>query len=98
MDERAGAQFVQIEIRVAELEQAGPELVLAGVPVLLDEPVRLKRLQQAVDGRDCELQTRRELRHAEAPRAAGQRLENARSAVYRLDPAAACWLRRIRHC
>ena len=64
MHERAGAQLVEIEVGVAELQQAGTELVLAGVPVLLDEPVRLERLQQAVHRRDGELEAGRQLGHA----------------------------------
>ena len=48
---RAPAQLVEVEVGVAELQQAGAELVLVGVAVLLDEAVRLQRLQQAVDGR-----------------------------------------------
>ena len=49
VDERAAAQLVEVEVGVAELQQAGAELVLARVAVLLDEAVRLKGLQQTVD-------------------------------------------------
>ena len=48
--ERA-AQLVEVEVGVAELQQARAELVLVGVAVLLDEAVGLKRLQQPVHGR-----------------------------------------------
>ena len=49
--DRTAAQLVQVEVRVAELKQAGAELVLVGVAVLLHETVRRKRLQEAVDSR-----------------------------------------------
>src|SRR5260370_20745195 len=49
--DRARAQLVEVEVRVAELEQAWPQLVFVGVPVLLYESVRLQRLEQPVDRR-----------------------------------------------
>ena len=51
VDDRAAAELVEVEVRVAELEQARAQLVLVGVAVLLDEAMREERLQQAVDGR-----------------------------------------------
>jgi hypothetical protein len=97
--QRASAQFVEVEVGVAKLEQAGPELVLAGLAVLLDEAVDLQRLQQPVHGGRRELQPLGQLGHAEAPGAARQRLEDAGGAVDRLDargPAGAPI--RLRHC
>ena len=37
MHDRARPQLVQVEVGVAEMQQAGAELVLVGVAVLLDE-------------------------------------------------------------
>ena len=83
--DRARAQLVEVEVGVAEVQQPGAELVLVGVAVLLDEAVRLQRLQQPVHGRPREPELVGELAHAEPPRPAGQRLEDARRAVDRLD-------------
>ena len=63
------------------------ELVLVGVAVLLDEAVRLERLEQAVDGRARQPELVGELRDAEPPRTGRERLEDARGAVDRLDRA-----------
>jgi hypothetical protein len=43
--DRPSAQLVVVEIGVAEMEKARAELVLVGVAVLLDEAVRLQRLE-----------------------------------------------------
>src|SRR5439155_15016519 len=98
VDERAPAQLVEVQVGVAELQQPGAELVLARVAVLLDEAVRLQRLQEPVHRRHRELEALRELGHAEAPWTAGERLENARGAVDRLDSPAPCRTCCIRHC
>ena len=87
VDERARAQLVVVEVGVAEVQEAGPELVLVGVAVLLDEAVRLQRLEQPVDGRAGHAELVGELRHAEPPRAGGQRLEDPRRPVDGLDRA-----------
>ena len=87
VDERARAQLVVVEVGVAEVQQPGAELVLVGVAVLLDEAVRLQRLQQAVDRRPGHPELVRELRHAEPPRARGQRLQDPRRPVDGLDRA-----------
>ena len=50
VDSERDPQLVQVEVGVAELEQARAELVLVRVAVLLDEAVGLERLEQAVDG------------------------------------------------
>ena len=79
----------------------GAELVLVGVAVLLDEAVRLQRLQQPVDGRPRHPELVGELRHAEPPRAGGQRLQDPRRAVDGLDRApraAGSEIIRVRHC
>ena len=87
VDDRAAAQLVQVEVGVAELEQSGAELVLVGVPVLLDEAVREQRLEQAVDGGPGEVEPVGELAYAEASRARRERLQDARRAVDGLDRA-----------
>ena len=87
VDERARPQLVDVEVGVAELQQRGAELVLAGVAVLLDEAVRLQRLQQPVDGGRGEPEAVGELGHAEPPGPARERLEDARGAVDGLDRA-----------
>ena len=51
LDDRATAKLVQIEIGVAQMQKAGAELVLLGLAVLLDEPVRLERLERPMDRR-----------------------------------------------
>src|SRR5207237_5795100 len=65
MRDRAGAQLVEVKVRVPELEQARTELVLVRIAVLLDEAVRLKGLEQAVDSGPGEAETFRELADAE---------------------------------
>ncbi len=62
MDDRAAAELVEIEVRVAEMQEPGAELVLLGLVILLDEPVRLQRLEQAVDGRACDVRAGRQAR------------------------------------
>ena len=69
------------------MQQPRAELVLVGVAVLLDEAVRLERLQQAVDGRPRHAELVGELADAEPPRAGGQRLQDPRRAVDGLDRA-----------
>ena len=86
--DRAAAQLVQVEVRVAELEQAGAELVLVRVAVLLDEAVRQQRLQQAVNRGAGQLETIGELAHAQPARSRRERLQDARGTVDRLDRAA----------
>ena len=101
MHERARPQLVVVEVGVAEVQQARAELVLVGVAVLLDEAVRLQGLQQAVDGRPRHPELVGELRHAEAPRPGGERLEDPRRAVDGLDrapPATGAQIICIRHC
>ena len=101
--DRAAAQLVQVEVRIAELKQAGAELVLVRIAVLLDEAVRLERLQKPVDGGSCEPQPIGELAHSKPPRATPQGLQDAGRAVDRLDhsPLRAtplCSVPSIRHC
>ena len=78
--ERA-AQLVEVEVGVAEMQQPRPELVLVGVAVLLDEAVRLERLQQAVDGRPRHAELVGQLRHPSrrGPAASALRIRAARS-------------------
>ena len=81
------------------MQQAGAGLLFARVAILLDEAVSLERLQQAMDGSRGELEPLGQLAHAQAPRAARQRVEDARGTVDRLDPPTlrpipAC----VRHC
>ena len=95
---RAAAQLVQVEVGVAELEQAGAELVLVRVAVLLDEAVGEQRLEQAVDGGAGELEPVRELAHTQPPRSRRKGLQNASSAVDRLDRAAFGCTLTIRYC
>ena len=99
MRDRAGAQLVEVKVRVPELEQARTELVLVRIAVLLHEAVRLKGLEQAVDSGPGEAETFRELADAEPAGSARQRLQDRRGAVDRLDRRAAlasCAI--IRHC
>jgi hypothetical protein len=99
MHERASAQLVEVQVGVAEVQQARAELVLVRVAVLLDEAVRRERLQQPVHSRPREAELVGELAHAEPPRAAGQRLEDPRGAIDRLDgPATSLCLTCVRHC
>jgi hypothetical protein len=95
---RAAAELVQVEVGVAELEQARSELVLVRVAVLLDEPVGEKRLEQAVDGGAGELEPVRELAHTQPPRSRREGLQNASSAVDGLDRAALGRTLTIRYC
>ena len=74
VDDRAPAQLVEVEVRVAELKQARAELVLVGVAVLLDEAVGQERLEQAVDGGSGEPEAVGELAHSEPSRASRERL------------------------
>ena len=92
--ERARAQLVEVEVGVAEVQQPRAELVLVRVAVLLDEAVRRERLQQAVHGRPREPELVGELAHAEPPRTAPERLQDARRAVDRLDRPAPSWMSR----
>ena len=59
------------------MQQAGAQLVLVRVAVLLDEAVRRERLQQAVDRRPREAELVGDLADAEPPRAAREGLQDA---------------------
>ena len=83
--ERAGAQLVEIEVAVRELEQLRAELVLVAVRVLLDEPVVVQRPQQPVDRALGEAEPVRELADAEAAGACGEGAEDPRGAIDRLN-------------
>ena len=85
MNYRAPAELVQVEVRVAEVEQAGTELVLLGLAILLDEPMCLKSLQQPVDGGTGDPEAIGELAYAEAPRPAGERPKDPRRPIDGLD-------------
>ena len=79
------------------MQQARAELVLLRIAVLLDEPVRLQRLQQSVDRRPGDVETLRQFAHAQSSRAAGERAKDARGAVDGLDrPPLASGPRRVR--
>ena len=67
------------------MQEAGAELVLLGLAVLLDEPVRLERLKQPMDGRAGDSEPVGELADPEPARAAGERTEDPRGAVDGLD-------------
>src|SRR6476661_1995921 len=73
--DRARAQLVQVQVRVAKLEKARAKLVLVGVLVLLDKSVGLERLQQAVHRRSRQTEAVSQLAHPQATRSAGQSLE-----------------------
>jgi hypothetical protein len=79
--ERAGAQLVQVQIAVSQLEELRPELVLVGVEVLFDEAVLLERPQQPVDGRLREPDALGEVGEAEPTGVLPEGLENADGAV-----------------
>ena len=79
IDDRAATKLVEVEVGVAEMQQAGTKLVLLRLTVLLDESVRLKRLQQSMHGGAGDLETVRKLAHTEAPRPAGERTQDPRS-------------------
>src|SRR5258708_21101806 len=83
--DRARAQLVQVQVRVSKLQQARTELVLLGVPVLLDKTVRLQSLEQPVHGRTGQPKPLGELAYAEPAGPAGPCLEDRRGAVDRLD-------------
>ena len=87
--DRARAQLVVVEVGVAEVQQPRAELVLVGVAVLLDEAVRLQRLQQPVHRGPRQAELVGELADAEPARPAGERLEDPRRAIDGLDRAAA---------
>ena len=98
--ERA-AQLVEVEVGVAELQQPGAELVLVRVAVLLDEAVRLQRLQQPVDGRARQAEPVGELGHAEPARArsrAPSRMRAARSTDWIVPRVRRVRSFAIRHC
>src|SRR5690349_25148982 len=88
MNERARAQLVEVEVRVAEVQQPCAKLVLVGITVLLDEAVGRERLQEAVHGGPGEAELIGELGHAEPPRSARQRLQDPRGAIDGLDGSA----------
>ena len=67
------------------MQEARAKLVLLGLGVLFDEPVRLQRLEQSVHGRAGDRETIRQLAHAKAPRSAGKRAKDPRSAINGLD-------------
>ena len=97
--DRARAQLVEVEVGVAELEQAGPELVLLRIRVLFDEAVRLKGLQEPVDGRPRQTKAVGQLADAQAPRTAREGSQDGGRPVDRLDRRAARLAGLvIRHC
>jgi hypothetical protein len=79
------SQLADVEVGIAELQQGDARTVLVRPARLLDEPVRHQRLQEAVDGGAGEAETIGDLADAEAARPIGQKLEDARRAIYRLD-------------
>ena len=93
--DRARTQLVDVEIRVAELEQARTQLVFLRDAVLFDEPLSQQRLQKTVHGRTREAELVGQLADAQPPRTTGECFENCGGAIDRLDggrsPA-------IRHC
>jgi hypothetical protein len=70
------------------MQEPGAELVLVAVAILLDEAVRLQRLEQAVDRGPGELEAVGDLADAEPARAGREELEDPRRAVDGLDHAA----------
>ena len=56
MDDRTASEFVEVQVRVSEMKEPGSQLILLGLVILLDEAVRLQRLQQAVNSWACDLQ------------------------------------------
>jgi hypothetical protein len=100
MNQRPGSELVEVEIGVPELEQASAELVLIGVPILLDEPMSLQGLKEAVHGRTGESEPIGDLADPQTPRPAGQNLQNPRGSIHRLNRRPAAGLRScsIRHC
>ncbi len=95
--DRAGAQLVEVEIRVAELEEPGPELVLIGVPVLFYESMRLQRLEQPVDRWTRQPEPVGQLADAQPAGPARERLEDCGGAIDRLDRRTPGFVI-IRHC
>ena len=67
------------------MQQARTELILVGVAVLLDEAVRLQGLEQPVHRGARQSELVGELADPEPARPAGQRLEDPRRAIDRLD-------------
>ena len=98
-DQKSLNQLVgHAETYVAQLQQAGPELIFVRVTILLDEAMGLQRLEQAVHGRPGQAKPVGELAHAQPARTAGERFQDGRRTVDRLDRAALSLLFRIRHC
>ena len=94
--DRTGPQLVEVQVRVTELEQPGPELVLVRVPVLLHKAMGLQRLQQTVDRGPGQAEAVGQLADAQPAGSAGQRLEDRGGSVDGLDRASS--LATIRHC
>ena len=92
--DRARAQLVDVEVGVAELQQAGAELVLLGVAILLDESLGQQRLQQPVHRGPREAEPIGELADPEppGPPASALRMRAARSTDWIVSAPA------IRHC
>jgi hypothetical protein len=70
--ERPGAQLIEIEVAVRELEQLRPELILVTVRVLLHEPMVMQRAEEPVDRALRKAEAVRELADAEPPGARGE--------------------------
>ena len=98
--DRSRAQLVQVEVRITKLEKSRTQLLLVGVPVLLHESVGLQGLQKAVHRRPGETEAVRQLAHPQAPRPAGESLEDRGRSIDRLDRSTATFFRIfiIRHC
>ena len=95
MDDAPPSQLVDIEERVAELEQPGTELVFLGVGILLHEAVDDERLEQPVDGGTRKPEPIRQLTDPKALRSTGQGLQYRRRPVNGLDRGTSVF---IRHC
>ena len=81
VDDRAAAQLVQVQVGVAEVQQARAQLVLLRLAVLLDEAVRLQRLEQPVHRRagDVERSASSLTPSRRGPLASARRIRAARS-------------------
>ena len=81
------AELVDIEIARAEVQQRGPELVLAGRLVLFDEADALQCPQDAVGRAPGQAERAGDLAHAEPSPAARQQPEDRCPPLYRLNRA-----------
>ena len=85
--QRAGAQRVAVKIAGAHVQQRRPELILAGLGVLLDEADVLQRPQESVDRALGQAQLAREVDDTEPTGPAGEQTQDRCRTLDGLDPS-----------